>query len=361
MLFDLNQLIKIDIINPPAQHRDYIEKEYHFLTPPAVLENDHDARITFRDDLKFDPVRAVSVGSPVGYDGDGVFWFDPSHEMARIDFDNFEYGTTPLTVSSRFNVHFLYILVLYLISFKAIRRGGVFCHAAAVHYRGKTLLMPAWRHAGKTNLLLAFVEDGGELIADDGVLLFDNGEILSYSKRVHLLYFNLMAYPQLFQKIEPSIRTLMSFVENACAGTYGLADETVELFQKLIRVRLPNSFISGKEHKPKGYCCDVVINLSPNFAESEDGVSLAPMHLGRLATKTTESTLFELSHFLTAYHTYALTQGKSIALLEESSERISNIFTKGFSKASGLFELTFNRHFDANEVKQLVDEYLNES
>ena len=361
MLFDLNQLIKIDIINPPAQHRDYIEKEYHFLTPPAVLENDHDARITFRDDLKFDPVRAVSVGSPVGYDGDGVFWFDPSHEMARIDFDNFEYGTTPLTVSSRFNVHFLYILVLYLISFKAIRRGGVFCHAAAVHYRGKTLLMPAWRHAGKTNLLLAFVEDGGELIADDGVLLFDNGEILSYSKRVHLLYFNLMAYPHLFQKIEPSIRTLMSFVENARAGCYGITKQTIELSQKLLRARLPNSSISGTEHKPNRYRCDVVIHLHGNLGEPEDGVSLAPMHLGMLATKTTESTLFELSHFLTAYHAYTLTQGKSVALLEKSSERISNIFTKGFSKANCLFELTFNGPFNAKEVKQLVDEYLNES
>ncbi len=360
MLFDLNQLIKIDIINPSAQHRDYLEKEFHFLAPRSILEEGQDVRITFRDNLKYDAEHCVSVGSPVGYDAYGVFWFDPNHEMARIDFENFETGTTALTVSSRFNTHFLYILVLYLISFKVIRHGGVFCHAAAVHYRGKTLLIPAWRHVGKTNLLLSFVEDGGELIADDGVLLFDNGEILSYSKRVHLLYFNLTAYPHLFQKIEPSIRALMGFVENARAGIYGISQETIELFQKLIRARLTNSSISGTEHKPKRYCCDVVIHLNQNLGEPEDGVSLAPMHLGMLATKTTQSTLFELSHFLTAYHAYALTQGKRVSLLEKSSERINNIFSKGFSKAKGLFELTFNRHFNAKETKRLVDECLNE-
>ncbi len=361
MIFDLDQLIKIDIINPPAQHRDYIEKEYHYLVSSTILENDHDARITFRDDLNFDPDRAVSVGSPVGYDRDGVFWFDPSHELARIDFDNFEYGTTPLTVSSRFNEHFLYILVLYLISFKAIKRQAVFCHAAAVHYRGKTILIPSWRHVGKTNMLLAFLEDGGELIADDGVLLFDNGEILSYSKRVHLLYFNLMSYPHLFQNIEPSMRTLMNFVENARAGIYGISQETIELFQKLIRARIPNCFISGKEHKPKRYCCDAVIHLNQNLGKTDNEVSLAPIHPDILATKMTETTLFELSHFLTAYHTYALTQGKSVALLETSSERINKIFTRGFSKTDDLFELTFNRHLNAKETKRLVDGYLNES
>ena len=361
MLFDLEGMIRIEIVNPPQSHGDYLKEEFHFLKSRPIVENQPDVRIIFRESMKYDQSQVTVVEAPVGYDSEGVFFFDPNHEMVRIDFANFDKGTTVLKVSPDFNQHFLYIIVLYLISFKAILHGAVFCHASAVNYRGKTMLFPAWRHTGKTNLMLALLKAGGELIADDGVLLFENGEILSYSKRIHLLYFNFLANPNLYTKIDTATKSLLGFVENTRNGIYDISEGTIEVIKKLIRVRLPNSEISGIEHKPIRYNCDVIINLNKNLGSVPSKTTLVPIELGQLATKMTGSTIFELSHFLTAYHAQALSEANVVSSLSNSSILINGIITEGLSMVSNHMELSFHEHIDTDLAITLIDRYLNES
>ena len=358
MLIDFEHLVTVEIINPPRSHRQFLEEEFHFIRPGSAIEQEKDVRITFSEGVNMDPNRWVSVGAPVGYDAGGVFWHDPNYKIARIDLEHFDTRTTALAVSPDFNCHFLYKLVEYLISFKALKHGAAYCHASAVRYCGKTLVCPAWRHVGKTNLMLSLVEDGGELISDDGVLLLQNGEILPYSKRLHLLYFNFLAFPQLRRKTDAKMEALMKFVENARAGSYGISETRTEALQKMIRVRLPNSDVTGREHSPERYRCDFVVHLNKTLGRGEESVSLRPMGLEALVTKNTETTMFEQSHFLSAYHAYALKQSKTIPFLDSVSKRIAEVFRHGFSHAQGRYELTFNRQLDLAEAKRAINEMI---
>ena len=213
MLFSLYDKLKIKILEPPQRFEEFLKEELSFSSDDYSKDiDDIDVLIQFKDDMEISSSSVIHK-APVAYDEKGVFWFDPNHKIARIDFDNFDSGLTKLNVSSQFNTHFLYILVLYLISFKSIRDGGVFCHASAVKYNDKTIIFPAWRHVGKTNLMLELLKDGAELISDDGMILYRNGELVTFSKRLHLLYFNFSSNPELLEKVDKHTLRLIEFVD----------------------------------------------------------------------------------------------------------------------------------------------------
>ena len=359
MLFNFNDLVKIDIVNPPSAYREYVENELHFIEPSSHLVGEQDVIFTFRDDLQMHPEKAQKVIPPVGYDKEGVFWFDPNNEIARVNFNDFQKGTTSINVSTGFNTHFLYILVLYSLSFKALLHGGTFFHASAVNYKGQSLLFPAWRHVGKTNLMLALLQDGAELIADDGVILFNTGEFMPFSRRMNLLYFNFLSFPELLDKASPKMKELKSFMDTARNGEFGLSEKSKNLFQKLIREKIPNNAISGADHYPKKYKVDQVIHLNKKITSENKAPSLQEIDRVSLVNKSTETTLFELSHFITAYQISALTQNHQPEdFLDNASSNVRNVFNEGLKHAKGLFDLSFSNVMPINEVKSIINDKL---
>ncbi len=361
MLFNLNNKIKIKIVRPPSRFQNFLEQELNFLSlDDSEDHNDLDVLIEFEDGLQVTE-HAVLHKAPVGYDNQGVFWFDPNHQIARINFSNFDNGITTLKVSSDFNTHFFYILILYLISFKSLRNGGVFCHASAVKYKGKTIIFPAWRHVGKTNLMLELLKAGAELISDDGIIYYENGEIIAFSKRLHLLYFNFISNPDLLESVDGHTTKLIDFVDKARRGHYELSDQSIEEVQKLIRVRLPNSSITKGEFKPEISKCDLIIHLNKNLSKKNSHSHLNFIDLEHLVVKTTESCLFELDHFIEAYKIASLTEGKVSEIMDNNSKKIRKITSKAFSNAEAYLELNFTNYLDSSYAKKLVDRYLDES
>lgn len=359
MILNFRNKIKIDIISPPPDYRRFLEEEFLFLESRKLLRNNEDARITFHDDLKMDPDNAVLVKTPVGYDRKGVFFYDRKHEIARIDFEDFS-STTSVYVSKRFNAHFLYKIIEYLLSLKIMKHGGVFCHASAVKYKGEVLLFPAWRHVGKTDLHLSFIKDGAELISDDGVILFKDGTIIPFTKRLHLLYFNFLSFPSLLEKTDNSFRSLMKFVENAKKEVYKLSDQSIDFFLKSVRVRFPITTINKNKRNIGQFSCDWIIHLNKEVGKPTVKHLLAPIKTEKLATKTTETTLFELGNFLSAYQMSALTQNTYSDLLNNASNQIFNTFQKSFSKAKGIYEATFNESLEHERMKDMIKEKIND-
>ena len=361
MLFNLNNRIKIKIVGAPSRFQEFLEEELNFLSFDDSKDHDDlDVIIKFEDGLQVTE-HAVLHRAPIGYDNEGVFWFDPNHKIARIDFSNFDNGITALKVGSDFNTHFFYILILYLISFKSLRTGGVFCHASAVKYKGKTIIFPAWRHVGKTNLMLEFLKAGAELISDDGIIYYENGEIIAFSKRLHLLYFNFISNPDLLDGVDGHTSKLIDFVDKARGGHYELSDQSIEEVQKLIRVRLPNSVITKGEFKSDISKCDLIIHLNKNLSKENLPSQLKFIDLENLVVKTTESSLFELDHFVEAYKIASLTEGKVSEIMDNNSKKIRDITSKAFSNAEAYLELNFTNFLDSSDAKKLIDTYLDES
>jgi len=361
MYFNLNNKVKIRIVEAPLRFQEFLAAELNFLSlSDPENDDDLDVLIEFSEGLEVSK-DAVIHKAPIGYDHKGVFWFDPNNKIARIDFSNFDTALTKLTVSNDFNTHFLYILILYLISFKSIRNEGVFCHASAVKYRSKTIIFPAWRHVGKTNLMLELLKDGAELISDDGIIYYKNGQIITFSKRLHLLYFNFLSNPDLLEGADDHTSKLIDFVDQARSGHYELSDRTIEEVQKLIRVRLPNSLITKKEFKPAMNKCNLIVHLNKKVSDTDLPTELVEIDLETLSVKTTESCLFELDHFVEAYKISSLIEGKISNIMDNNSNKIRDITLEAFSHADAHMELSFSNFLNSTEAKDLLDTYLNEA
>ena len=69
--------------------------------------------------------------------------------------------------------------------------------------------MSAWRNVGKTNLLLQFMDDQAKYIGDDWCILDKDKNIQIAPKRVNLLDYNLLAFPDLIKKIDEKIVSML--------------------------------------------------------------------------------------------------------------------------------------------------------
>lgn len=70
-------------------------------------------------------------------------------------------------------------------------------HASAVVYNGKTIVLPAWRHTGKTNTMLELLNRGASFLTDDRLWLNKNGTAHPYPVSINLLPYNFRAFPDL--------------------------------------------------------------------------------------------------------------------------------------------------------------------
>ena len=66
-----------------------------------------------------------------------------------------------------------------------------YLYAACLRKGNEILILPAWRHTGKTHLALSLLSKGYDLISDDGILINKNGDIFPVSRNIHILYHNL--------------------------------------------------------------------------------------------------------------------------------------------------------------------------
>src|SRR5690606_33433862 len=62
-----------------------------------------------------------------------------------------------------------------MVRLAALRRRSVPLHAAAFEVDGVGVIASGWAHGGKTTALLAFMERGARFLADDWVLLAEDG------------------------------------------------------------------------------------------------------------------------------------------------------------------------------------------
>jgi len=359
ILLNLNNLVIIEIIDPPSNIMHFLENEYYYLTKQKNTSINPDVRITFKSDLEV-IASAVIVSSPVGYDYQGVFFFDRLNRIARIDFSNFSKSTTEIIVDINFNPRFLSIIIEYLLSNKLLAKDGCFCHASAIKYKSKVLLFPAWRHVGKTNLLLSFLEDGARVIADDGVFIFKDGTILPYSKCIHLLYYNFKEFPKLMDQVDISTLSLFEFVSNARQGIYNIDKGFIEDLQKKITRRFSFSDVSKIQHLPQEEKIDYVFYLRKRNTRDINSLKIKLVFppYDELAIKATETCAYEQTYFYLAYQTFCFITGTRIDLLDNSKNKVECIHNNVFKNTIKSGELVFDNFIEHKKAKQLIKNFL---
>jgi len=88
-----------------------------------------------------------------------------------------------------------------IIEYKArqrlIQEGQIMIHASGIKYNGNTIIFPAWRHTGKTNTLISFLQKGANYLSDDRVWVTEDGTVQGYPLPVQMLPYNYRSFPDL--------------------------------------------------------------------------------------------------------------------------------------------------------------------
>lgn len=93
---------------------------------------------------------------------------------------------------------------------RAIDQGLAMIHASGVIFHGKTILMPAWRHTGKTNTMLNLLTRGADVLSDDRLFVDASGTARSYHLPINMLPYNFRSFPELQSSSVQRVRGLLS-------------------------------------------------------------------------------------------------------------------------------------------------------
>jgi hypothetical protein len=329
---------------------EYVEEEYGQFKVDQVGK-DADITVEFINDISADS-QSIRVRPPVACDEKGVFFHDHNYRVLRVDIEKVGIANFRVTCDVGFNKHFFVVIMEYLIHHLILESGHYFCHASAFIYEGKVILCPAWRHVGKTNILLAFMNEGAQYLGDDWVIVNQEGLIMSMPKRLNLLFYNFREYPELCNHLDEDFKLLFNFVNRAEAGLYELDDSTLGMLTEKARLRISPFEIFKQEYNGKAVEIDYVFLLRRKM-HSKPNVN--EISLGDLAIATTSIIEFEQSHFHLYYLAYKAHNCSDNKYLEKYQANLSGLIEKSFSSIHNLYEITITSQNESLVVKEFIE------
>jgi hypothetical protein len=170
--FDLHGLVGIRVLDWHADDRSAVGTQLGLLEEPLNREPDIVIRFVDRLDTS-GPLRQIGVGE-AAFDDDAFIILRSRHKApakVRIDLDAI--GRRCEIVCER-GVRAIPLL-LAIINLTVLAKGGLALHATAFRYEGRGVLVAGWSKSGKTETLLAFLENGAEYVGDEWIYLSADG------------------------------------------------------------------------------------------------------------------------------------------------------------------------------------------
>ena len=337
---------------------DYVKSEYGAFETESLAPGAVDIEIEFVED-RTSPDDCVHIRAPVSYDNRGVFLHDPQYHVFRIDFAAAEQGTWKATCDVEFNPHFFAIIMEYMTHFQLLRRGSVFCHSSAFRLNDRGILCPAWRNVGKTNLLLQFLQNGAEYVADDWSVVQRDGRFRCLPKRLNLLYYNFDQFPEMLDAVPPDFAALVRFVSRAKRGEFDLNQETLQVMEGQARMRISPYELYNQvmDTAPKGI--DEVLLLQ-RAADTDQPVAIEKIDHELLVTSLASILEFEQSHFHLAYSVFRARSGRRVELLETARSACEEVMTQAFARIAQPYRVTIPSQRGAREAYARIHALLTE-
>jgi hypothetical protein len=335
----------------------FLEKEYHYHISQKP-KNKVQIHISFQSD-KICKDEYI-VREPVSYDEKGVYVFDKNGNKSRLNFDDLNSKKIhTLNCDPDFHVDFFAILLEFIIYIHLLRKKELLCHASSFVYGDKKILCPAWRNVGKTNLLLQFMTEGSKYIGDDWCILDQNKNIKIAPKRVNLLDYNLLAFPDITKNIDEKIVSLLEIYKGYKRGEYQFGHKDVEELKNNLKVRISPEDLFGKKRLAKNILgLDYVFYLSRNVQNKKMGVYIEKMPLNELINKIVKIISFEQTPFRLAYNLFKARTGEKTNILEDENDLIKLILTENF-KGLPIYKINIPTQNSSLNVKNAIIECLN--
>lgn len=236
----------VHVEGQPSVITEYLGAEYAAAAAPDADDSPVGIHIELVDDQS-DPEHSKSYGQRVGRDGYGVFLHDGHHRCFRLDFASLSGETWHATCDWDFDPLAFDHVILQMIQLRILCRGKCLLPAAAFERHGRSVLVPASRKAGKTNLLLSFVSQGAQFIADDRVVLDRDGRIQGLGKRLRITYRNLEAFPDLASRLPEPTASLVNLLGFARCGEVELNAAVVEQLEDSVHAQISPADFLGQQ------------------------------------------------------------------------------------------------------------------
>lgn len=333
----LNNGIIIDLININTLYFEKIQSEFYF---KEIQHNDSSRfLIEFSDDIEFDSSSMVKHNGPVASDKFGVFFIDQKNKIARFKLNQRDGGGLIFEVENGFDPHFFYIIILYCASILLQDNNGVFLHAACLRKGSEYILLPAWRHVGKTHLALSLMNLGYDLITDDGIWLDKKGVLHPLSRNIHILYHNMKINPDLEDLIEPSLMRPYHLITEIEKSSLLIKQEHLRYLRSKFRVRVPiNKSWEEGELKLTRESKLFLLNRNKN---SEDLDRSERANQSEIIKIIYSSSKFELSFMFDLYNVYKSRFGIEIDLFEDYDRNYIEIISAGLDIADNFYKYNF--------------------
>lgn len=168
--FDIHGIVGIKFINPIEE--DIREFKNQFCINESHLIREPDIIIKFTDHISATNLNLLSTDY-AGYNEDEFFIFSSSTDNAKAIFPFDQIGATVnIVCENGFGIipHLIEIINLTFISKKFIP-----VHGTGIQYNNRGIVACGWENGGKTEALLSFSSRGAYYVADDWVILSEDG------------------------------------------------------------------------------------------------------------------------------------------------------------------------------------------
>ena len=316
--FIFNNSLHAEFINIPTSYLERLLAEFHVTEVSKVPACP--IVFTFLEDLEVNLSLISRFRGPVAVDQNSVFLIDQADHIARVEFHDDESKNMHIRiyVQNGFDPHFFYILVLYAVSVSFVAYGGVFVHAACLQREGEVIVIPAWRHAGKTHLAFSLMNSGYELISDDGIWLSRDGDIHPVSKMIHILYHNVKLNKNLTSYLDEEDRQFFQFLENMEKQTGILTDQQLRYMKSKFRVR---KSIGNNSQETLRLSKSSRIVLLKRQQILDDDHQLKDVPINIVQREIRASSNFELAYIFDLFHVWQCKFGQTCHLLEHYQSR----------------------------------------
>jgi hypothetical protein len=191
--FDLHGVVGIRLVDASAADVATVRRQLGPIAKP--LDREPDITVRFVDRATTKPLTYVGLHQG-GFNDDGFFVLQGKGGVAakaRIPFDHI--GTRPEFVCERAMPAVPHLLAF--INLTALTKGVLPLHASAFTVGGTGVLVTGWAKSGKTESLLACINQGAKYVGDEWVYLTADRQMLGIPEPIRLWAWHLDQLPDL--------------------------------------------------------------------------------------------------------------------------------------------------------------------
>lgn len=334
--FDLHGIVGIRFINP--SEKDIEEFKNQFCITETPLDRDPDIIIEYVDYINSTDMKLLSINY-AGYNKDNFFIYSKSGNSAKAIFPFEQIGSSfKIECENGFGT-IPHLIEIFNLTF--IKKRYIPIHGTGIQYNDRGLVACGWENGGKTEALLSLAVHGAYYIADDWVILSEDGsKMIGIPVPVFLWEWKFKYIPNIKKLVSLESKILLKSV-HAIKFMYSLFNrgflknffllklltKAMPLIDRQLKVKiLPDKLFTDKMKSSSH--TDIILLF---ICWSKPEIECVACEPEEIAQRMLNSNSYEYSNFNEYYNAFKFAfPNRKNEFLEHISEHQNNLMVSAF-------------------------------